>query len=180
MGASKHYGANVGCAECHAAEKTDPDWLRDGLHDDFVIATIVSPRDCARCHAKEVEEFLDSHHSKAGRIMGSLDNMLAEVIEGDNGMITPMFPGGISAAAVNGCWQCHGSVVMVNEEDGVLDPATWPNTGIGRVNPDGSEGSCTACHSRHGFSTAMARQPEGPDAGSGQHHVTRFQGNAKL
>jgi hypothetical protein len=159
-GASKHYGANVGCYECHVAEKTDVDWLRDGIHDEYVIATIVAPRDCGRCHAKEVDEFLNSHHSKAGRIMGSLDNLLAEVIEGNNGMVTPMFPGGISAAAVNGCWQCHGSEVKTNEKDGSLDPATWPNTGIGRVNPDGTEGSCTACHSRHGFSSALARQPE--------------------
>jgi len=159
-GASKHFGANVGCHECHAADKTDADWLRDGIHDDYVIATIVSPRDCGRCHAKEVDEFLNSHHSKAGRIMGSLDNMLAEVVEGTNGMVTPMFPEGISAAAVNGCWQCHGSVVMASEDDGSLDPATWPNTGIGRVNPDGTEGSCAACHSRHAFSSALARQPE--------------------
>ena len=34
------------------------------------------------------------------------------------------------------------------------DPATWPNTGIGRINPDGSEGSCTACHSSVGMAPA--------------------------
>jgi len=158
-GKSKHFGANVGCYECHVAEKTDTDWLRDDIHDEYVIATIVSPTDCGRCHAKESREFLNSHHSKAGRIMGSLDNMLAEVVEGDAGMVTPMFPMGISAAAVNGCWQCHGSVVQV-DRSGLLDPATWPNSGIGRVNPDGTEGSCAACHSRHTFSTALARQPE--------------------
>jgi hypothetical protein len=159
-GASKHFGANVGCYECHAAEKADVDWLRDDIHDDYVISTIVSPKDCGRCHARESAEFLNSHHSKAGRIMGSLDNLLAEVVEGNNGMITPMFPGGVSAAAVNGCWQCHGSVVQADKETGLLDPATWPNSGIGRVNPDGTEGSCAACHPRHSFSSALARQPE--------------------
>jgi len=158
-GSSKHYGANVGCYECHRAEADDADRLRDGTHDDFGIATIVSPKDCSRCHSKEVAEFEGSHHAKAGRIMGSLDNLLAEVVEGDNGMVTPQFPMGISAAAVNGCWQCHGSVVKVND-DGTLDPATWPNTGMGRVNPDGSEGSCTACHQRHSFSAAQARYPD--------------------
>lgn len=158
-GTSKHYGANVGCYECHAAAATDTDVLKDGIHDDFVISTIVSPNDCARCHVKEVEEFVNSHHSKAGRIMGSLDNLLAEVVEGNNGMTTPEFPAGISAAAVNGCWQCHGSVVKVMD-NGQLDPATWPNTGMGRVNPDGSEGSCTACHQRHAFSAAQARHPD--------------------
>jgi hypothetical protein len=43
---------------------------------------------------------------------------------------------------------------------GKLDINTWPNTGIGRINPDGSLGSCSACHARHDFSKAQARQPE--------------------
>jgi len=158
-GYSKHHGANVGCYECHMAEMGDLDVLKDDIHDDYVIATIVSPTDCGRCHPKEVNEFINSHHSKAGRIMGSLDNLLAEVVEGNNGLITPNFPGGISAAAVNGCWQCHGSVVSVMD-NGRLDPATWPNTGMGRVNPDGTEGACSACHSRHDFSAELARHPE--------------------
>ncbi len=159
-GASKHFRANVGCYECHSAAKGDVDVLRDGIHDASTISTIVSPTDCARCHSKEVDEFINSHHAKAGRIMGSLDNLLAEVVEGNNGFRTPAFPQGVSAAAVNGCWQCHGAVVKVDKETGLLDPATWPNTGIGRVNPDGSEGSCTACHQRHEFSAEQSRHPD--------------------
>jgi hypothetical protein len=42
----------------------------------------------------------------------------------------------------------------------MLAPSTWPNTGIGRLNLDGSRGSCSACHSRHDFSPRRARQPE--------------------
>jgi len=155
-GKSKHFRGNVGCYECHAAEKGDIDGIE---HEGHIISIIVSPKDCARCHEKETNEFLNSHHSKAGRIMGSLDNTLAEVVEGNRGMKTPGFPEGVSAAAVNGCWQCHGSIVKVNK-DGSLDPATWPNTGMGRVNPDGTEGSCTACHQRHAFSVAQVRNPE--------------------
>lgn len=155
-GESKHFGANVGCYECHKAEKGEKDAID---HNGFSISVIVSPKDCSRCHAKEVEEFEGSHHSKAGQIMGSLDNTLAEVVEGNKGMKTEAFPKGVSAAAVNGCWQCHGNVVQVLP-NGRLDPATWPNTGIGRINPDGSEGSCAACHSRHNFSAAQARNPE--------------------
>jgi len=74
-------------------------------------------------------------------------------------MVTESFPEGVSAAVVNGCWQCHGSEVKVMK-DGSLDPATWPNTGIGRINPDKSRGSCSACHSRHKFSVEQARNPE--------------------
>lgn len=155
-GNSKHFRGNVGCYECHMADKSDKDAFE---HYQATISIIVSPKDCARCHAKEVKEFTQSHHSKAGRILGSLDNVLAEVVEGSNYMRTPGFPQGVSAAAVNGCWQCHGSQVKVLP-DGKLDPATWPNTGIGRINPDGSEGSCVACHSRHSFSVEQARNPD--------------------
>jgi len=155
-GASAHFSANVGCFECHGAEEGDADAFK---HEDVLIATIVSPRDCAKCHETEVAEFAESHHSKGGRILGSLDNILAEVVEGNRGMITPGFPRGNSAAAVSGCWQCHGSQVKILG-DGKVDPATWPNTGIGRINPDGSEGACTACHSRHRFSVAQARHPD--------------------
>jgi len=155
-GMSKHFRANVGCYECHSANPTDVDAFN---HEGYFISIIVSPLDCGKCHEKETDEFINSHHSKAGRIMGSLDNVLAEVVEGNRGMKTEGFPGGISAAAVNGCWQCHGSIVKVLK-NGKLDPATWPNTGMGRVNPDGSEGSCTACHQRHGFLVSQARQPE--------------------
>jgi hypothetical protein len=140
---SRHYAADVGCFECHAAQPGDADAME---HFGYEIAVIVSPKDCSKCHQKEFDEFQASHHANAGRILGSLDNVLGEVIEG------PM-------AAVNGCKQCHGSVVKVND-DGSLDPTTWPNSGMGRLNPDGSKGSCAACHSRHSFDAALARQPE--------------------
>ncbi len=155
-GASKHFRANIGCYECHAAEKTDKDAFE---HEGSLISVIVSPRDCARCHEAEVEQFTASHHSKAGRILGSLDNVLAEVVEGNKAYATTAFPEGNSAAAVNGCWQCHGSEIKVLP-NGKLDPATWPNTGMGRINPDGTEGSCTACHVRHEFSVEQVRNPE--------------------
>ena len=149
-GRSKHYGANVGCYECHQADPKDVDAIK---HEGYNISVIVSPKDCATCHSAVVEEFDKSHHAKAGQIIGSLDNMLAEVIEG------ALTLNGASPAAVSGCWQCHGSVVKVLE-NGDLDPATWPNTGIGRINPDGSVGACTACHQRHEFSLVQARRPE--------------------
>lgn len=149
-GKSKHYGANVGCYECHQASPTDPDAIK---HEGFDISVIVSPKDCASCHEKEVDEFAHSHHAKAGQIIGSLDNFLAEVVEG------ALVFNGESPAAASGCWQCHGSEIKVLE-NGDLDPATWPNTGIGRINPDGSIGACSACHQRHEFSLVQARRPE--------------------
>jgi len=149
-GVSKHYRGNVGCYECHRAEPGDADGFD---HNGHWISIIVSPRDCARCHSKEVKEFDESHHAKAGLILGSLDNFLADVVEGDTN-----FYGG-SALTVSGCKQCHGGIVEVTGE-GTLSPTGWPNTGMGRVNPDGSIGACTACHQRHAFSAEQARRPE--------------------
>jgi hydroxylamine dehydrogenase len=149
-GTSKHFRANVGCYECHQAQPGDKDAMK---HDDFLISIIVSPKDCGRCHSSEVAQFEDSHHAKAAFILGSLDNFLADIVEGDWN-----YQGG-SALTVNGCAQCHGNEVKVGK-DGSLLSTGWPNTGIGRINPDASVGSCSACHQRHAFSAAQARQPE--------------------
>jgi len=140
---SNHWQAGVGCYECHAADKDDADAMD---HNGFLVATIVSPKDCAKCHPKESAEQEASHHAKAGDILNTKDGLLGQTI------------GGEPAVAV-GCRQCHGSIVKVME-DGSLDPATWPNTGIGRVNPDGSKGTCSACHTRHRFSKEQSRKPE--------------------
>jgi hypothetical protein len=45
-------------------------------------------------------------------------------------------------------------------KEGKLDSETWPNVGVGRMNLDGSKGSCTSCHTRHRFSVMEARKPE--------------------
>jgi len=140
---SKHRPAGVGCYECHYAEKGEPDAFE---HFGKTISTIVSPLDCARCHETEYDQQKGSHHAKAGQILGSLDNLLGEVLGGE--------------PAVNaGCRQCHGSIVKIGP-NGRPTPETWPNTGMGRINPDGSSGSCSACHGRHEFSVGQARQPE--------------------
>ncbi len=140
---SAHWDAGVGCFECHEADKNDADAME---HNGFSVAIIVSPRDCGKCHAKETAEQEASHHAQAGDILNSKDGLLGQTL------------GGEPAVAV-GCRQCHGSIVKV-KADGTLDSDTWPNTGIGRVNPDGSKGSCSACHTRHRFSKKQARQPE--------------------
>jgi hypothetical protein len=140
---SKHAAKGVDCYGCHRADKADADAMG---HNGFTIAVLVTPKDCAQCHAQQVNEMTSSHHAKAGNILNSLDNYLGEVV------------GGPEAVAV-GCVQCHGSKVKVLS-GGKLDIATWPNTGIGRINPDGSLGSCSACHARHSFSKAQAREPE--------------------
>jgi hypothetical protein len=140
---SRHAGQGVDCYSCHQANAADPATFN---HYGHKIAVIVTPKYCARCHTQEAKEFQDSHHADAAKFIGSLDNILGEIVEG-------------SPAVINGCMQCHGSTVAYLGE-GKFSPATWPNSGIGRINPDGSKGTCAACHGRHAFSSAQARQPE--------------------
>lgn len=140
---SQHGQRGVNCLDCHQAEATDKDGF---MHHGQRVSIIVTPKDCAKCHQTEFEQMDGSHHAKGGEILASLDNLLGEVVGGP--------------AAVNaGCRQCHGAVVEIGA-DGKPLPTTWPNTGIGRINPDGSKGSCSACHARHHFSKAQARTPD--------------------
>ncbi len=66
------------------------------------------------------------------------------------------------------CLQCHGSVVVPYKVETVNVKGLqvtrmaywgWPNNGAARVDPDGSIGTCTACHPRHLFSIKQAREP---------------------
>lgn len=195
---STHANKGVGCVECHQAQKGDVDGFD---HYGSLIATVVTPKDCARCHQKEAQEFANSHHAKGGFILASLDNFLAETVEGNKLPFNPHSPtpgkgndmvNGM-ASVQTGCAQCHGSKMGLKATDGglvtvddlkpdadgkptnvaavarimkdqnarpIFAEGTWPNTGIGRINLDGSYGSCSACHSRHDFSPRRARQPE--------------------
>jgi hypothetical protein len=195
---SPHARKGVGCVECHQANDTDVDAFK---HYGATIATVVTPLDCSRCHNTVFDEFERSHHAAAGNILASLDNFLAETVEGNRTKFNPHSPTpGMDVKEVNGmasastgCLQCHGGKVGLQSTDGgtitvddlkpdksgkptnldavakvvrnadgkpLFDPNTWPNTGIGRLNLDGSRGACSACHSRHDFSPRRARQPE--------------------
>ncbi len=151
---SAHQAAGVNCMDCHQADRADVDAIE---HEGQIIATIVSPKDCARCHEKEYAEQQGSVHAEAFAMIEERLPALADNVGGP----------GMRAAS---CDQCHGSRVKV-KGDGTLAAATWPNSGIGRINPDGSKGSCSSCHGRHRFSKAQAREPEacvrchsGPDS----------------
>jgi hypothetical protein len=141
--ASAHAEAGVNCLDCHQASPDDADAI---THEGQTIATVVSPMDCGRCHTVEEEQQRGSVHAEA----------VAIIHERMPAMVTNLAGPAIEAA---GCAQCHGSTVRLMG-DGKLDPNTWPNSGIGRINPDGSRGSCSSCHGRHEFSKAQAREPQ--------------------
>jgi hydroxylamine dehydrogenase len=122
---SGHARAGVGCYDCHQASRGEPDAFE---HEGDTIATIVTPRDCARCHKQEDLEFERSHHAKAGNILASLDNFLAETVEGARERFNPHAPAGGKAiqdvnglaSAQQGCQQCHGGKVALQRKGGGL------------------------------------------------------------
>jgi hypothetical protein len=179
---SKHFDNSVHCENCHLAKEGDPSGY---YHNGFTVTAVPSPKYCEECHARAVEENSKSKHAwatflgplKPYYLKAKADGLdpfsqeTAKQLDPEKmakTALTPLFPdSGILARIrllddptyhhnnVNlGCIQCHGSFVIA-EPDGVLKG--WPNTGVGRVNPDGSLGSCTACHTRHTFSVEEAR-----------------------
>ncbi len=167
---SKHAAADIGCIDCHQADPADADAFS---HHGATIATLVTPKDCGGCHEQEAKEVGQSYHATAGKILDSQDAYLAHVAGG-------------APVAIQGCESCHGTKVIIDPASlDKLSKKSWPNSGIGRINPDGSLGSCTACHTRHAFSTAQARQPEacskchlGPDHPQKEIYEESKHGNA--
>ena len=167
---SKHAMNDVTCISCHEADAKDKDAFQ---HYGATIATLVTPKDCGNCHDDEFQQVDRSHHATAGQILESNDAYLAHAAGG--------FP-----VAIAGCENCHGSKVKIDPKaPNKLHKDSWPNSGIGRINPDGSRGSCTACHSRHRFAKADARRPEacgkchlGPDHPQKEIYEESKHGNA--
>jgi len=167
---SEHAKHDVTCLDCHGADKGDKDGFQ---HEGALIATLVTPADCGQCHDAQAKEVDRSYHATAGQILESADAYLAHA------------PGG-EPVAIPGCESCHGGKVRLDPKSpNRLDRKSWPNSGIGRINPDGSKGSCTACHSRHQFSKGQARRPEacgkchlGPDHPQKEVYEESKHGNA--
>lgn len=174
-------GYAVGCAECHGMNPDDHEDSFD--HAGYTVHTVVTPKDCSICHTVEEDQYGRNLMSHA---YGNLKNnpvfmSLADSINGlqaFKGMSTTINPPDMKTNA-DSCFSCHGTKIEVKGErtvDTDFDEMNfpilegWPNQGVGRINPDGSKGSCTSCHTRHQFSMAMARKPstcsqchKGPD-----------------
>ena len=171
----------VGCAECHTL---NPEKHKDTFeHEGYRVHIVVTPEDCAVCHPTEAKQYGQNIMSHA---YGNLKNNpvyqgLADAVNGiqvPQGMKTTLRAPDAETEA-DSCYHCHGTVVEVKGEkarktamDEMVFPVLsgWPNQGVGRLNPDGSMGSCAACHTRHAFSIEMARKPhtcakchKGPD-----------------
>jgi hydroxylamine dehydrogenase len=164
----------VGCAECHTQRaKAHPDTFE---HNGYEVHVVVSPKDCATCHAEEADQFSKNIMSHA--FANLADNRLYQRLQ--ESILGTTIPSGQKkhplliqpandATKADACYYCHGTKISIKgyetrntELAGELKFPIfdgWPNQGVGRINPDNTRGSCAACHTRHSFSIKMARKP---------------------
>jgi hypothetical protein len=186
----------VGCAECHLLR---PEAHADTFeHNGYDNHMVVSPKDCSTCHPEEAQQYTKNIMSHAYDNLA--DNQFYQlhqraVIGKMQTRATRIFfsPASEDTKAET-CYYCHGTKLKVigseirdTEDAGELEfPVIegWPNQGVGRVNLDGSLGSCSACHTRHRFAIEMARKPHtcqechvGPDVPAYKVYASSKHGN---
>jgi hypothetical protein len=140
---SVHAKKNINCLECHqpATGQKSQD------HHGFVISIRVTAANCRSCHEPIYQQYLRSRHAAPSwaAVYGDKDFTAEQVAFSEkfhpgsckrpaNPLTTLEGP----VAAKGGCVQCHS---------------------VGRPNDDGTIGTCTACHTRHTASVAVARLP---------------------
>jgi hydroxylamine dehydrogenase len=171
----------VGCAECHVrrADKHAEAWDHQG----FTVHLAPGPDDCAACHPQEGRQYARNIMSHA---YGNLkNNPLFTTLTDEVNAPRTFENNGLRRGAVHlltdgeSCYSCHGTKLVMKgmkareTSQGEMEfPVLqgWPNAGVGRMNTDGSKGSCSSCHPRHRFSLKVARSPytcsqchKGPD-----------------
>ena len=171
----------VGCAECHLLNTQDHSDTFD--HNDQKVHLTVTPKDCGTCHPVEESQFgkniMAFAHTNLSK--NPVFTMLMNTING----VQELNKNGTTIKEADqqtnseSCYSCHGTELkVINKKARSTDygdmefvqMSGWPNDGVGRLNPDNSRGSCSACHTRHQFSIQMARKPytcsqchKGPD-----------------
>jgi hypothetical protein len=140
---SRHAQKGINCLDCH--QPADGQGRKE--HHGFVISTKLTAGNCRSCHESIYQEFLRSRHAAPSwaAVYGQA-GLKPEQVEFSErfqpgGTRRPPHPlvglEGQSATA-SGCAQCHS---------------------VGKPNDDGTIGTCTACHTRHTSSVAIARRP---------------------
>lgn len=140
---SKHAARGISCLDCHQPQQGQ----KEKEHNGFVITAALTPGNCRPCHEQIYQEFLRSRHAAPSwaAVFGEkgLSPEQADFAE-------KYHPGYVkrpanalaqlegSSAIGGGCAQCHS---------------------VGKPQDDGTVGNCTACHTRHTSSVAVARLP---------------------
>jgi hydroxylamine dehydrogenase len=140
---SVHAEKGVNCLDCHQPADGQP----KSEHHGFVVATKLTAGNCRSCHEPIYQEFLRSRHAapswaavygEAGLTPAQVDFSERYQPGGTRRAAHPLTTPEGASATTSGCAQCHA---------------------VGRPNADGTIGACTACHTRHTASVAIARLP---------------------
>jgi len=140
---SVHAQKNITCLDCHQPaerqEKSD--------HHGFTISKKLTASNCRSCHDQQYRQFLQSRHAAPSwaavygeKGLSAEQTAFAETFHPGsckrppNALVSLEGP----SAIASGCVKCHS---------------------VGKPNDDGSIGTCTACHTRHTASVAIARLP---------------------
>jgi len=140
---SVHAQKGVNCLDCHQPAEAQ----QRKEHHGFVLSAKLTAGNCRSCHEPIYQEFLRSRHAAPSWAAvygeGSLTPQQVEFSEryqpgGTRRAAHPLTAPEGASATTSGCSQCHS---------------------VGRPNDDGTIGTCTACHTRHTSSVAIARLP---------------------
>lgn len=140
---SEHAEKHVNCLDCHRPAQNQ----QGQQHHGFVIVARLTAGNCRACHEGIYQEFLRSRHAAVSwaAVYGAKGLTAEQVAYAEkfhpgyaNRAPHPFTTLLGSAAMTSGCEGCHA---------------------VGKPNADGTVGSCTACHTRHTSSVAIAREP---------------------
>lgn len=163
------------CSQCHSKESTEfmashhsTASLFIGSLDNYLGAFVeghpATVSGCKQCHGsrmKVTKHFKDGTNFSVDMEEVSTQAMAALKKEGKEPRLNTDKLRDKMVELVAESWKPHKNKELKPERAGItIDKDTWPNSGMGRINTDGSMGSCNACHSRHSFSKALARQPD--------------------
>jgi hydroxylamine dehydrogenase len=140
---SKHAQKGINCLDCHQPAPGQ----KGKEHNGFTIVSTLTAGNCRRCHEDIYQQFLHSRHAAVAwaAVRGDKDFTPEQI-----NFAETYQPGGVKrpphpfntlegpSAMASGCEQCHS---------------------VGKPNEDGTIGTCTACHTRHTSSVALAREP---------------------
>jgi len=140
---SAHAQRGVNCLDCHQPAEGQ----QKKEHHGFVVSAKLTAGNCRACHEPIYQEYLHSRHAATSwaAVYGQ-ESLRPEQVD----FAERYQPGGArrpahpltklegSSSTSSGCSQCHS---------------------IGKPNEDGTVGMCTACHTRHTASVALAREP---------------------
>ena len=140
---SVHAKQGINCLDCHQPAEGQ----QRKEHHGFTVSTRLTAGNCRSCHEPIYQEFLRSRHAAPSwaAVFGEKGLPPEQVVFSEKyqpgatrrpAHALTLIEG--TSAMTSGCAQCHS---------------------VGKPNEDGTIGNCTACHTRHTSSVAIARLP---------------------